>query len=74
MKEYRSFEEIDRDLEILKLQTLIDKEKIKLDYNRTKGNLTPKALLKSASQAVGEKAVAVKAAVEVLVKRDPPLK
>lgn len=70
MREYNSFTEIDRDLEILKLQTQIDKEQLKLDYSRTKENIAPGALLKSASRTVKNKAIAVKAAVKVLVERN----
>ena len=36
MKEYTSFEEIERDLKILKLQNEIDKEEVMLSYHRTK--------------------------------------
>jgi hypothetical protein len=57
MKEYSSFEEIDRDLEILKLQTQIDKEAIKLCINQTKENLSPFSLLGSAMGTVVKKAM-----------------
>lgn len=70
MKEYSSFKEIERDLEILKLQTLIDKEQIKFDYSRTKENMAPGALLKSVYHTVVQKAIAVKAAAKVLVDRN----
>ena len=40
MKEYSSFKEIDRDLKILKLQTKIDQEEIKLNIERTKSALS----------------------------------
>ena len=38
MKVYTSFEEIDRDLKILKLQQQIDKEQVKLNGNRYKSH------------------------------------
>lgn len=57
MKQYSSFEEIDRDLEILKLQNQIDKEEIKLSYARTKEGLSPKYLFESAACAVKKKAL-----------------
>lgn len=52
MKEYHSFDEIDRDLKILKLQNEIDKEEIKLNVRRTKEGLSPKYLFKSAAHAI----------------------
>ena len=51
MREYKNFKQIDRDLKLLKLQQEIDKEKILLNYNRTKESLTPKNILKSAADA-----------------------
>lgn len=48
MREYRNFEEIERDLELLKLQKEVDKEKAKLDYQHTKFSLTPKNIAKRA--------------------------
>jgi hypothetical protein len=44
MKEYRSFEEIERDLKILKLQNEIDKEEVMLSFHRTKEALSPLSL------------------------------
>lgn len=61
MKEYRSFEEIDRDLKILKLQNEIDKEEVMLSFHRTKEALGPLALLSSAGQAAKRKAMEIKA-------------
>lgn len=55
MKEYRSFEEIDRDLKILKLQNEIDKEEVKLSISRTKSALSPIEILKSAASAAKKK-------------------
>jgi hypothetical protein len=57
MKEYRSFDEIDRDLKILKLQSEIDKEEIKLNVRRTKEGLNPKYLFKNAAYVVKRKAL-----------------
>ena len=61
MKEYRSFEEIDRDLKILKLQSEIDKEEVMLSFHRTKEALGPMSLLNSAAQAAKRKAMELKA-------------
>lgn len=44
-KIYTSFEEIDRDLKILKLQRQIDKEQLKLSVQETKNSLYPTHLL-----------------------------
>ena len=66
MKEYRSFEEIERDLKILKLQNEIDKEEVMLSFNRTKEALSPLSLLSSAGQAGKRKAMEIKAmAIEI---------
>ena len=51
MREYKNFKQIDRDLKLLKLQQEIDKERILLNYNRTKESLSPKSILKSAADA-----------------------
>ncbi len=36
MREYKNFNEIERDLKLLKLQKEIDKEKVLLSYNQNK--------------------------------------
>ena len=64
MREYRSFEEVDRDLKILKLQNEIDKEELKLSIKRVKKEASPKELFKNLSAAVKEKALETKAMVE----------
>lgn len=70
MKEYSSFKEIDRDLEILKLQTQIDKEEIKLHFNQTKENLTPFSLMGSVIGSIAKKALELKLASKIFgVKR-----
>lgn len=61
MKEYQSFDEIERDLKILKLQNEIDKEEVILSFNRTKEALSPMSLLNSAAQAAKRKAMELKA-------------
>lgn len=75
MKEYSSFEEIDRDLKILKLQNDIDKEEVKLSINRTKSALSPVEIVKSAASAAKKKileytAVAKAVGQELLNKRN----
>jgi len=45
MRVYSSFKDIDKDLKILKLQTEIDKEEIRLSMDHTKDQMTPMSLL-----------------------------
>ncbi|HER41146.1 MAG TPA: hypothetical protein ENO10_07995 [Salinimicrobium catena] len=66
MREYKSFKEIERDLQLLKLQKEIDKEKILLNYNQTKESLSPKRLLKSAAGSIFKNALILKGATKVL--------
>ncbi len=65
MKEYSSFDEIERDLKILKLQTQIDKEEIKLSYELTKYNMSPLRLIGSMVGSVIQKALVLKAVSKV---------
>lgn len=65
MKEYTSFEEIDRDLEILKLQTEIDKEEIKLSIERAKEGISPISMLGSMMGSILEKAIVLKAVTKL---------
>lgn len=46
-KRYNSFEEIDRDLMLLKLQADICREELRLTTHRTKADLEPKQLIQS---------------------------
>jgi hypothetical protein len=62
MKEYSSFKEIDKDLKILKLQTQIDQEEIKLHFNQTKENLSPISLMGSVVGSIAKKALELKIA------------
>lgn len=52
MREYKSYEEIDTDLRILKLQQEIHKEEVKINYQLTKKYGSPLALLKTAAESV----------------------
>ncbi|CAM4084916.1 DUF6327 family protein [Gillisia limnaea] len=65
MKEYSSFDEIERDLKILKLQTQIDKEEIKLSYELTKYNISPLRLIGSMVGSVIQKALVLKGVSKV---------
>ena len=44
-KKYNSFEEVDHRLKTLKLQREIDKESLKLNFNRTRESLYPTKIL-----------------------------
>jgi hypothetical protein len=46
-KVYSSYEEIDRDLEILKLQKEIDTRKLSLTVDKTLDNLTPSGMFQN---------------------------
>lgn len=65
MKEYSSFDEIERDLKILKLQTQIDREEIKLSYKLTKDNMSPFSLITSIAGSVIQKALVLKAVAKI---------
>lgn len=69
MKQYRSFEEIDRDLKVLKLQNQIDKEEVKLSIAKTKEGLSPVYLLKSTATAAVKRAIILKGTVQILGKK-----
>ncbi len=45
MKYYKSIRELDRDLDILKLKTEIEQEKVKLHFGELKQSLSPKTML-----------------------------
>lgn len=44
-KKYSSFEQIDQDLKILRLEMEIDRENLKMTFQQTKSNLYPTSLL-----------------------------
>lgn len=66
MREYKNFEEIERDLKLLKLQKEIDKEMILLSYNQTKESLAPKRILKSAAGSIFKNALILKGTTKIL--------
>lgn len=63
---YSSFEEIDRDLKILKLQKDIDLEEVKLSYHSVKSSLSPIAVVTNTLGAIAQKAVVLKAVNKLL--------
>ncbi|MBT8296016.1 MAG: hypothetical protein KJO51_06335 [Gramella sp.] len=70
MRVYSSFDEIDKDLKILKLQTEIDKEEIKLSIDQTKESLSPVSIIGSTIGSIIQKALVLKAVSKIIgVKR-----
>lgn len=65
MRTYSNFEQIDKDLKILKLQTEIDKEEIKLSLDKTKDSFSPVSLLGSTVGAIIQKAIVLKAVSKI---------
>lgn len=61
MKVYSSFEQIEHDLKILKLQQQIDKEQLKADVNDMKSGFNPMGAIASTVGAVVKKAFVYKA-------------
>ncbi len=66
MRVSSSFEEIDKDLKILKLQTEIDKEEIKLSIDQTKDSLSPISLIGSTIGSIIQKALVLKAVSKII--------
>jgi hypothetical protein len=65
MKEYSSFEEINRDLKILKLQNQIDKEELRLSIEHTKGSLSPISLIGGMLGSFAKNAFVLKAVSKI---------
>ncbi len=65
MRRYSNFDEIDKDLKILKLQTEIDKEEIKLSLDQTKESLSPMSLIGGTVGAIIQKALVLKAVSKI---------
>ncbi|WP_031426856.1 DUF6327 family protein [Flavimarina sp. Hel_I_48] len=61
MKVYSSFEQIEHDLKILKLQQQIDKEQLKADVNDMKSNFNPVGSIANTVGAIVKKAFVYKA-------------
>ena len=60
-KRYTSYDQVDRDLKILKLQTDIDKEEVKLSVDQVKSNASPASLGSDLFGSVIQKALILKA-------------
>ena len=66
MRQYNNFDEIERDLKLLKLQSEIDKERIFLSFNHTKESLNPVRILKRGAGTIFNTAMFYKVASKVL--------
>lgn len=60
MKVYKTFEEIDRDLRILRLETKIHREELKINVAEIKEDLSPVSLVGNLVGALAQKAVVMK--------------
>ncbi|EAP87768.1 MULTISPECIES: DUF6327 family protein [Croceibacter] len=65
-KIYSSFDEIDKDLKILKLQKDIDLEEVKISYHEVKNSLSPIGLISNVAGAIAQKAFVLKAVNKLL--------
>lgn len=66
MRQYRSFKEINRDLQLLKLQKEVEKERVLLSFNLTKESASPKSLLKSMASGVFKSTIILKGTTKIL--------
>jgi hypothetical protein len=66
MRIYTNFDEIDRDLRFLKLQSQINKEEVKLTLSETKESLSPIAMITNLIGAIAKKALILKAVDKIL--------
>ncbi|HET7360750.1 MAG TPA: DUF6327 family protein [Salinimicrobium sp.] len=66
MRQYNSFKEIDRDLQLLRLQKEVEKERVILSFNLTKESASPKSLFKSLASGVFKSTIILKGTTKVL--------
>ena len=66
MKVYKSFDQIDHDLKILKLQQQIDEEQLKLSIKDTKSAFSPISLVAGSLGAIVQTAIVVKSVNKLL--------
>jgi hypothetical protein len=63
---YSSFEQIDKDLKILRLQSEITKEELKLSFHETKEELTPGKLITGIVGSLATSALLLKLLVPII--------
>ncbi|WP_304155936.1 DUF6327 family protein [Mesonia mobilis] len=66
MKIYESYQEINNDLKVLKLQNHIDKERIKLSVNNIKEDLSPISLATGIATKIAKRAFILKAVSKLI--------
>jgi|AntDeeMinimDraft_5_1070356.scaffolds.fasta_scaffold00078_30 hypothetical protein len=66
MKVYKNFDEIDQDLEILQLQTHIDREKIKLSVEDMKSEFRPMNIVTGIAGQIARKALVMKSVAKLV--------
>ncbi|MDT0294683.1 DUF6327 family protein [Mesonia ostreae] len=71
MKIYNSYEEVDHDLKILKLQTEINKEKMKINVEDIKEDLSPISIVSGIVSSIAKKAFILKAVGKILGSSKP---
>lgn len=69
MKVYSSFEEIDKDLAILKLKKEIDEEQLKLSANELKASVAPVKLVTNFAGSIAKNAVILKAVSKIFKRK-----
>lgn len=66
MKVYNTYNEIDHDLKVLKLQSHINKEKIKREINHIKDDLSPVSIAANVASSIAKKAFIMKAVAKLI--------
>ncbi|MDR6299792.1 DUF6327 family protein [Mesonia maritima] len=66
MKVYNSYDEINHDLKVLKLQTNINREKIKREIHYIKEDLSPVSLAAGVATSIAKKAFILKAVSKLI--------
>jgi len=66
MKVYKSFDQIDQDLKILKLQQQIDEEQLKLSIKETTDSFAPVSFVANSLGAIVQKTLVLKAVNKIL--------
>lgn len=71
MKIYISYEEVDHDLKILKLQMQINKQKMKINVEEIKEDFSPISIISGIASSIAKKAFVLKAVSKILGSSKP---
>jgi len=71
MRIYSTYDDIDHDLKILKLQTEIDKEKMKINVEEIKEDISPVSIISGIVSSIAKKAFILKAVGKILGSSKP---